>query len=256
MGISLRPSGFTTGGGLLDDVDVTFTEALFGYGYGKEGSGAEAVTLQIKMMDGDGTEHQSFYSVGQGFVPSEPGGEELVPVGDKTALNGGSNAALFLNSLVNAGLPEDLLDGAISAINGTKVHVNRVAAPKRGNLPKREGPNADREQTVLLVTTVISLPGEKPKAAAKGAKPAAGKPAAATKAASTEDTDDLVMELMGVFSANDGAPMKKVDIVKALFKSVEASNPNKKAILAQAGKAEVLSALEGFTFDGTTLTQD
>lgn len=267
-GISLRPSTFTAGGSLIDDVDVTFTRLRFGYGYGESKGNADAdgaVTLQTTMVDSDGNEHLGFYSVGNGFVPSEGGsaeenGKMLVAVGEKTGMNGGSNAALLITSLINAGLPEDLLDtGDVSKVEGTKAHVNRVPAPKRTNLPKRQGPNADREVTVLLITTIISLPGEKPKAGTKGPQAVAKPGAAAAKpAAPVADglTDELTMELMGLFAEAGVSSMKKVDIVKGLFKSIDNGNGNKKAIIGLAGKEDVLKSLEGFTFSGTELTQD
>lgn len=270
--ISLRPSTFTAGGSLIDDVDVTITRVRFGYGYGESKGNSEAdsaVTLQVGLKDSEGTEHQSYYSIGNGFAPSETGDDEtnglyLVPTGDKTGLNGGSNAALFMNSLVTAGLPEDLLDADINAIEGTQMHVNRVPAPKRSNLPKRQGPNADREVTILLVTTILALPGEKPKgkaAANSNVKSiATGKPAtgAQAKGAVVEPeadplAEELEGELIGLFSLKDVMEMKKVDIVKGLFASVDKTNPNRAKLMQVAGKDEVLKSLSGFTFDGKLL---
>lgn len=264
--ISLRPSSFAIGGSLLDDVDVTYERARFGYGYGDGKDGGDAVTLQVVMKDSDGNEHFGYYSIGQGFVPSETGkavddnnGKFLVPVGDKTAPNNSSNFALLLISMVNAGVPEDLFDGDISTIEGLVGHVNRVPAPKRNNLPTRPGQKAQNDPTILLFTTLISLPGETKKpvagkagAAKPGVKPAAGKPAPA--AATEVDASELEGELIGLFASKGVESMKKIELVKGLFSSIEAANTNKKAILAQAGKEEYLNALTSFGFDGTVLT--
>lgn len=264
--ISLRPSSFAIGGSLLDDVDVTYERARFGYGYGDGKDGGDAVTLQVVMKDSDGNEHLGYYSVGQGFVPSETGkavdddnGKFLVPVGDKTAPNNSSNFALLLISMVNAGVPEDLFDGDISTIERLVGHVNRVPAPKRNNLPTRPGQKAQNDPTILLFTTLISLPGETKKpvagkagAAKPGVKPAAGKPAPA--AATEVDASELEGELIGLFASKGVESMKKIELVKGLFSSIEAANTNKKAILAQAGKEEYLNALTSFGFDGTVLT--
>lgn len=264
--ISLRPSSFAIGGSLLDDVDVTYERARFGYGYGDGKDGGDAVTLQVVMKDSDGNEHFGYYSIGQGFVPSETGkavddnnGKFLVPVGDKTAPNNSSNFALLLISMVNAGVPEDLFDGDISTIEGLVGHVNRVPAPKRNNLPTRPGQKAQNDPTILLFTTLISLPGETKKpvagkagAAKPGAKPVAGKPAPA--AATEVDASELEGELIGLFASKGVESMKKIELVKGLFSSIEAANTNKKAILAQAGKEEYLNALTSFGFDGTVLT--
>lgn len=267
--ISLRPSTFSQGGGLIDDIDVTITRARFGFGYGGNSSAEDATTFHLGLKDGEGTEYVQYYGTGTGFVPNEAGsedenGKELVAVDNKTAPSGSSNFALLINSLINAGMPEDILDsGDISAIEGLVGHVNRVPAPKRGGLPKREGKNADREQTILLFTTITTLPGEAPapkkgvpaKPAAKGtpaAKAAPAKPSAAT----SELNDELAMEIMGLFAEKGVTSMKKVEITKGLFASLAADNPNKKALISAVTKDEVLKALEGFTFDGKELSQE
>lgn len=267
--VSLRLSNFTVGGGLVDDIDVTITRARFGYGYGQEGQYGELVTFQIDMVDGEGAEHKGYYSVGNGFVPSETGdeagnGKFLVPVGEKTQPAGGSNFNLWLNSLINAGFPEDLLDaGDVSAIDGVKVHVNRVPAPKRNNLPKRPGAKEGQTETVLLITSILAMPGEAapvkagPKAVAGNNKPAAKGPVMATKpaapAADNPLIEELAGELVGIVAAAGDEGIKKVGIVKELFASIDKSNPNKKELLNLAGKEEVLRSMEMFTFDGKVL---
>lgn len=274
MPISLRPSTFAQGGGLLDDADVELILARFttGYGANSSGAGAEATTLKLVLKDGDGTEHEQYYSCGNGFVPSETGDEatqglSLVPVGDKTAPSGSSNMAMVIGSMINAGLPEDLLDsGDISAIEGTKGHVNRIPEPKRAGLPAREGARKDQPRTVLVFTTITGLPGEAP---AKGkakvttmAKPAVGaakSTAAAQSAAPAEGADELTEELTGflldVVAAAGDAGLKKVQIVQKLFTAIPKDNANKKALVALAGKDEVLQSIgDGmFEYNGTTI---
>lgn len=267
--VSMRPSTYTVGGGLIDDVDVTIKQARFTVGYGESGGndGATATTLHLVLEDGNGTEHHQYFSMGNGFVPSETGDEEtnglyLVPVGEKTSINGGCNGALFMNSMVTAGLPEDLLDGDINAIEGTKMHVNRVPAPKRSGLPKRQGPNAEREQTIMLCTSIINLPGEasapkkananvpgKPQGQAT-TKPAAAKP---TGGANAELVAELAGELFGIFAAKDLQEMKKVDIAKSLFTDLDKQNPNRAALIKLGASDDALRQLEGFEFDGKVL---
>lgn len=270
--VSLRPSTFAQGGGLLDDADVELILARFtiGYGANSSGQGAEVTTLKLVLKDGDGTEHEQYYSCGNGFVPSETGdeatqGKELVPVGDKTAPSGSSNMAMVIGSMINAGLPEDLLDsGDISAIEGTRGHVNRIPEPKRAGLPAREGARKDQPRTVLVFTTITGLPGEaapKAKAGAKVttmAKPGTAKPAAAApKADATGDelTEELTGFLLEVVGAAGDAGLKKVQIVQKLFAAIPKYNPNKKALVALAGKDEVLQSIgDGmFEYNGTTI---
>ncbi len=187
----------------------------------------------------------------------------LVPVSDRQQPSGSSNMAIFVTALVNVGLDESLLDdGDISALEGTYGHVNRVPAPKRDGLPKREGRNADRPATILVFTELKDKPAaSKPngkvtaKPAGKAA-PAKTAPAAAKPSASDELTEELTLELMGAFAAGEVESMKKIDIAKALFKTVDATNPNKKALIGLAAKDDVLASLEGFTFEKGVLTQD
>ncbi len=276
--ISFRPSTFAQGGGLVDDVDVEIVRARFGFGYGGNSSAEDATTFHLTLKDGDGTEYVQYYGTGTGFVPSEAGdaeenGKELVPVDSKTAVSGSSNFAMLITSMVNAGLPEDLLDsGDISQLEGVKGHVNRVPAPKRDGLPKREGKNADRPQTVLVFTTITDFPGNaaaKPKAGAKpgtkspaAAAPAKGAPAttkptpAAKSAISDELKEELEGELIGLFAAKEATSMKKIDLTKGLFSSIDNSNPNKKVLIASVSKDEVLSSLDNFSFDGKELSQN
>lgn len=263
MAVSLRPSSFSVGSGLIDDADVEIVRARFTVGYG-ENSSSDATTLLLMLKDGEDVEHAQYYSTGQGFVPSEDpknpdnSGKEMVPVGDKTSPSGSSNMAILINSLVNAGLPEDLLDsGDISALEGVKGHVNRIPAPKRDNLPKREGKNADRPQTVLVFTTVSSLPGQapaktaaKPKPGASQAKPA---PAPAKGGGGDEVSEDLKEELTGLLlEFVTDTPITKVKMIQELFKAAKES-PNKKELVSIAGKEEVLSSLEVFEFDGKSI---
>lgn len=269
--VSLRPSAFAQGGGLVDDADLTITKARFiSTDYGGK-SDNEVVVLNLTLTDDESVEYDQMYSVGNGFVPAETGDEAttgtfLVPVGDKTAPSGSSNFALLLTSMINAGLPEDLLDsGYINELEGFKGHFNRVPAPKRGNLPTRAGQDPNRVATILLCTSVVSLPGEAApapktagKAAAKSAaapaKAAAGKAPAAKVAAAADDlTDEIAGILMGAFAEAgvDSAP--KVKLVQMVFKAVDKTDPNRQAMMSAVGKEETLMALPGFEFDGSIL---
>lgn len=265
--VSLRPSAFAQGGGLVDDADLTISKARFiSTNYGGK-SDNDVVVLNLTLTDDEGADFEQMYSCGNGFVPAETGddatqGTFLVPVGDKTAPSGSSNFALMLTSLINTGLPEDLLDsGYINELEGFKGHWNRVPAPKRGNLPSRAGQDPNRVATILLCTTVIHLPGEAPKAAAKGKaapatkaapKAAAGKPAAAAPAA-TDLTDEIAGVLMGAFAEAGIESAPKVKLVQMLFKAVEKTDPNRQAMMSAVGKEETLMALPGFEFDGSIL---
>lgn len=272
--LSLRPSTFSQGG-LIDDVDVEISRARF-VSYDFEGkSDTPKLCILGILKDNDGNEHPQYWSAGdlQYFVPSEDpknadlNGITCVAVGEKSALNGSTNAALFLNSLVQIGFPEDKLDeGDLRVLEGLKVHVNRVAQPKRNNLPQKPG-QSNRDPMVLIATALIALPGETPKAGAKAAaKPSttaaakpngAAKPTATTQAATGPDPallEELTGELIGLFAAKGVESLKKVELTKGLFSSIDKSNANKNKLIGLAGRDEYLKAVEGFSFDGSTLT--
>jgi len=272
MGLSLRPSTFSQGG-LIDDIDAEIVRARFViYDYdGKADRPALCVLLQLK--DSEGQEHAQYYSAGDPayFVPSEdPKNEELngitlVQVGDKTSLNGGTNAALMLNSLVQAGFPEDKLDaGDLRAIEGLNAHFNRVPQPKRSGLPKKPGQEGKGDPMVLLITEINSLPGEQKAKPSSGGKtsPATSKSQAASTPPSNVSAggDDLVgeltSELIGLFAAEGATSLKKVEIAKKLFSSIDKSNPNRNKMVGMASRDEVLKSLEGFTYNGSVLTQN
>lgn len=266
MSIGLRPSQFAASTGLIDDIDVIITRARFVL-YDYEGKAdKDALVLRVDMKDGDGGEHVQYYSAGDTvyFVPSEDpkhpdeSGKELVKVGEKDAINSGCNFAIFMSSFVNAGFDEGSLDsGDISVIEGQSVHVNQVPAPKRGNLPKRPG-QSDREKTILIVTRINEPQSPKAGATPPGAK---AKPATQSKAAPAAkgpavDEDlaaELTGEMIGLFASKDVAELKKVELVKGLFATIDKSNGNKQKLIAAAGKEEYLKALEGFEFDGSVL---
>ena len=262
MGLSLRPSSFTIGGGLIDDVDVEITSARFvTYDYdGKAEKPALCLLLQLK--DSDGTEHAQYYSAGDTayFVPSEDpkkpelNGITIVKVGEKENLNGGTNAALMLNSLVQSGFPEDKLDdGDVRVLEGLVGHVNRVPQPKRSNIARKEGA---RDPMVLVFTKIISLPGEQKKGAAGKISGKATTAPSTTAPASDDLTEELTGELIGLFAMKGVTEMKKVEIGQGLFKAIDKANPNKNKLISMGSKDEVLKTLEGFSYNGSILTQE
>jgi hypothetical protein len=282
MTLSLRPSTFSQGG-LIDDIDVLIKRARF-VPYDFEGAvDPPATCLLLEMEDNDGNVHPQYFSAGspEYFVPSvDPKNEELngitiVPVGDKKALNGGTNCAILINSLVNAGFPEDKLEsGDVRELEDTKVHVNRVPAPKRNNLPKKPG-QKDRDPMVMVVTAIIHLPGEggaaakkssgtataktgagtgKPNGAATQAKSGTAQTASPSSGPDPELLAELGGELMGLFASKEVTSMKKVELTKGLFASIDKTNTSKNKLIAMAGRDDALRALEGFQYDGSVLS--
>lgn len=174
QGISLAQAAQ---GGIIDDIDVEIIDAAFCQ-YDYQGNlDHEILALAIQYQDEAGKTYDQYYSAGEliYFVPSDDG-SMAVPVADKQMLADSSNAWKFLASLIEVGFPVEMLEsGNVKKFVGMKVHVKQHAQPKRQGLI-RGGKNADREPTVLLVTSILSMPGETP------AKKPAGKPAAQTAA--------------------------------------------------------------------------
>jgi len=161
---------------LINDIDVTITNALFCAWDYNGNIDHEILALGVTFEDENGVTHDQYYSAGEltYFVPSTDG-TMLVPVADKQMLNDNCNCWKFINSLLECGFPAETLGNNISSIVGMKVHVLQQAQPKRTGLI-RGGKNPDREPTVLLVSQILEMPGQATQTAKKpAAKPAPGK---------------------------------------------------------------------------------
>lgn len=243
--VSLLPSEMVQGG-LIDDLDVEFTAALFTI-FDYQGKADPRVCLRVDMKDDEGNLHEQYFSAAdpKHFAPSDDG-NGIVAVSEKGALIKGSNYDGFMSSLINAGFPESNLREGIGGLVGTKVHVARKAAPKRSGIINQPG-QENREQTVLVVTKIISLPGQGGAAKAKAttgpkAAPAAGgakaAPAKAAPVAAAGGDDDALVELVNAKLAEAGEASTK-DLVAYVFKN---GKGNKKAMTQRVATAEFLEA--------------
>lgn len=242
MGVSLKPSNFVEGGGLLDDEDVKITESRFVmFDYGGKAQPVPALMWKLDRMDGSEPISQ-YWSMGKAvdWIPSD-NGKELVPIGRATQLVSNSNGYLLITSVINAGFPESKLADDISVFDGMEVHVNRVAAPKR------EGITSQKENaTILTVSKILAMPGESSKATAQKGKGKTTAAAAATKSkakskashkASNDDVSALAMEfvlsLLGdaekMAPYPDGIP--KAKLAPEAFAVFPKDDPNRSAIV-------------------------
>jgi len=197
--VSLNPDDFTVGGGLLDDVDVTFVECRFTeFDYG--GKGPKIPAAEIEMLpEGDTEAIKQYYSIGDPKVykPSNDGKTILADV----AIRKSSNFGIFCESLIRAGFPKDLLaEGDISTLSGLKCHVLRKPAPKRTGLRK---PEREYEETILEVTEIIEMPGE----GKKGKK----------KEEEVSDVEAIATEIV----LGAPKPISKKDLIKVVFEKVK-----------------------------------
>jgi hypothetical protein len=264
---SLKPSKQEKGG-LLDDADVTLQTVRFVLWDYQGAIDTPVPALFAEMVTDDGASFNQYYSAGDAkhLEPSEDGLRLLNKPGSKReGLNDNTNAAAFLASIVSAGFPEDQIDETVDVFDGLKCHVNRVAQKERkGLINPAQADGSKRQSTVLLVSSIISLPGETKKVAGKkGAAPAAavkGKPVAAAaapaKSAGTElyeEADELIVGLLTEDRyAESGVPKARlsVEALKALK-----GNANSRAIMGFITKDEYLTSEDRpFAYDGTSLT--
>lgn len=180
MGVSLKPSEASSGGAVIDDVDVRIVGCRFNLWDYNGTIQAPVLALKVTFLDDEGNQSEQQFSAGdtKHFVPNEDG-TEAVQVGSIPTLNDNTNAMAFMASLVNSGFPEDKILDKVSVFEGTKVHVKQAPQPKRAGI-KNAQPNQGAK-TVLLVNKIHELPWEPAAQAAMQAIGAGAQAAAAGK---------------------------------------------------------------------------
>jgi len=196
-GTSLRPSDAVEGGGLLDNVDVTWKEVLFEM-WDYNGTLPLSPALKVVMSLDDETEAAQYFSCGKAedWTPSKDG-KKLVPIGGARGLSKSCNFMILLDSLIKADFPEDKIGDDCSVFEGLEAHMIRVAAPKRPGLApaKARADGRTYERTNLVVDKILKLPWEKKgttgKDASKKGEGASDEVAEKTTAAILEIIGDL-----------------------------------------------------------------
>lgn len=219
----LAPSGMSEGGGLLDDVDVTFKSCRF-VKWDYAGKVPTSIPAAEVVMELEGVEEgvKQYWSAGNAndWMPG-PDGKTLVAIGKATAIVSSSNLGILLTSIVNAGYPEDKLSDDISELDGMECHVARVPAPKRSGLTR--APRADGrafEDTILTVSKIHKLPWEKKAAKGGGKGKGGGKAKVEAASGTAEDVATASTDaLMAVLAENpDG--VAKQQIPGLVFKAI------------------------------------
>lgn len=184
---SLLYDDMDEGGGLLNDVIVTFKEPKFvrtNYG-GKSSTYRPAA--HILLVEDDGTTYDDqFWSAGKDtdWVPSDDG-HYLVKVGAKSGISKSSNFGLLMKSLMENGFPKDKVDQDITFLDGVKVHLRQQVVADRDKVKSKDG-TKEYDATVLAVAEIIEYPWEKKTGAAKSG---GGKKKAANKKAQDQQED-------------------------------------------------------------------
>jgi hypothetical protein len=191
---SMLPSTFVEGG-LWDDLDVEISDIAWSkFNFAKEGAPQNlklALILELWPLSGLEAGQQPFQQAFSGgdlkyFVPSaDDDGAYPIAVGDKSALNSNTNAAMFTISLFECATPEQaawlanesgLASGNCKGLVGLKFHVKRMPQKERKGLSAQEGEQGPK--SILLATNIIALPGETESVVPAEGAQAAAKPAA------------------------------------------------------------------------------
>lgn len=208
---------YKAGGGLPEGDYMNTHTLVMHSGFGQTTSNLPprlGVMIDCVSLDDAGAEpRKQFYSLGgnadKSFAPDATGKMLVaVPGGPATSLNDQTNWAMYVKSLYDAGLPENLFTNDLSVIDGIHVHMANVPAPEarksfKSTIGEAAGlPNdQNRPQTVAIVTEIkddgkpwegtggVPVAGKKavPKAAVKAV---AGKPVAAVAKAKTQPEGD------------------------------------------------------------------
>jgi hypothetical protein len=238
---SFKPSTFIEGGGLMDNVVVTWKECravMWDYN-GRIQTPNPA--LKVALVAEDGQETDQYWSAGSDkeWAPTDDG-LKLKSKGSNPGIIKSSNMGLLMKSLLDSGFPEDKMDDKVTTFEGLVAHMVRVPAPERRGLTK--SPRADGktyDATILVVDEIVKLPWEK-------------KEVVAEKKGEDDDLKmkarDLVMELL----AENPKGLTKKALAAAAFKRLPKDDPNRTAVFQLLYKDEFLA--DGmWEFDGNTL---
>jgi hypothetical protein len=252
------PKSFVEGGLKTVNTELTWKDCRFGVApytkkdgtptLNKEGKPIMTVAALITYeLPGDSEEDvMQMYSIG------DPGRYEVSKDGKKlvsdTPITKGCNFALLMESLINAGFPENKLAEMedISSLNGMVTYNIGVDEPVRQGLAPRA--NADGRKRIITVPSEIrKLPWEKKKSAPK--KSAAAK-------ADDSDTKKQFLDFVGSqVDENDGEVTKQV-LAQAAFSNADlASVSSEIASLLYNEDGAKLLADNGFDVDGDTITR-
>lgn len=176
-GASLRPSDAVEGGGLLDNVDVTWEEVRF-QDWDYNGTQPKAPALKVTMRLEDGDLAEQYFSCGKIATDDYKIANEGTRLDKKgkTArpLSKSSNFIILMQSLVTADFPEDKMGVDCTIFEGMECHMVRVKELERKGLSPR-APRADGrvfDRTNFVVDKILKFPWDKKAAAEK--KDAAG----------------------------------------------------------------------------------
>lgn len=243
---SLRPKDMVEGGGPPMGLNLTVKQArIVIWDYDDPKRNISTLAAQIQTVDDQGNQYKQYYSAGDPnrFTPSEDG-RRAVPRGSATSLNNNTNLAVLMQSIINAGFPEDKLGGAtgddISSIEGLYAYWDGTPAPERKGLS-----GARVGQLLSVPVKIHRLPWDNQQGAQQGQAVQGG-------VGSPEMEDAAV----GVLEAalNGKQEITRQDMSRFVFRHLR-GNPQRNEISAyifSPAFAEV-AKMAGFALDGETV---
>jgi hypothetical protein len=263
IGFSLNPEEMEEGGGLLNDVMVTWEALKFGlFDYmGSVPGGVPVLFITLRVEGEEGT-HEEPYTVGdkKNWQVSADG-SKLIPLSEKSQINKGSKLGLLMASLINSGFPRDKLGRSFLSLAGLRCHMIQQPMPKQtgGSFQpaKKREDGRTFEKTILLVDKILALPGMEPPPKPPGKKAPAkkGAPAAQAPAEDTANTAELATETVLSILVEQGSITKAKLPVIVATKLRDKPAASRNAILELVFKDTFLGG-EGvpWTYDAATKT--
>lgn len=260
--ISLNPSTYTEGGFFVEgDYEISAEVVLYdfeGKAKTREGEATKVCCVKVTYDPvGGGDKNEQYYSVDDQsrFIPSGDG-TEILPADEKNpkTIWVHCNFALWVQKLVEAGFPADKIGQDVSIFNGMVVHAEGVPQPKRqtqskvSEVPAEQGQKKDR--TIVIVTDVIKLPGEKKagKAPAKAAAAPAASKANGKAAPSGESVESKLESALMTIMGADNPPTSKVKLSMEVHKLYKGKDDQSEVVAAARDTGVIGPILESMGF--------
>lgn len=255
-GASLDPSTHTKGGAVPDGDYLIKSVSCEVWDYNGKGPEGPAIAVVYADPKDPATTYTQYYSAGKAefLMPSEDKRRMVHPQGEDAKYAGGSNASVWLSSILKAGFPSERMAGDdVTVFTGATVTVQTVAQAKRGMADEKEG------KTIPLVSKIVALPGAKAGAArptqAKATVAATPQSAATPAASSNGDLDGIAMG--AVAQALEAAPEHSLKVKGLAVRCLKFAPGTKLNDLTKLITAEWLVAnadAAGWATDGETVT--
>lgn len=269
----MRPSSFRSGtGGFLSGVDSTLEGYQFVVGAPaeiKKGDRKGEIFTPLSLVpsflvDGAADPVSQRLLIGDAANYGEVSADGLTLTIGEGRINVSSEAAIFVNSLVEAGFPAENFDEDDTTWNiepaiGTRLRTEQVInvekTKRQGMQVGKNGRSYDRKD--LTVSKVYAVPRPQPPGKNKpvaGATGKTGASAAKGKAAKAVDVAEEASEALRAVVAAKGGVIAKPKLRMALLTALTGKSANRDAIIAWAQKDENLDTVEGLEYDEESIS--